>query len=705
MFGLLPLLFALTVAETATRTFFPSAPQYTWWHIGIFISLSLCGWLAVGEIIAHWIGRLHRRRVLARYDIVVQALILLWYGFLCYGMGYAKRCELFTAVLAPWVIMNMVHWWTMTPAMRIVSGHPWKRSALVLQQLRFGILPMLFILPFLDIGAAIARYFDWEAQWFSGAHGALLSIYCTQLFMVAVLIFMPLILMPLWGVKKMTDEEVIAQMRQACEKMGVKIRDFMRWPSTGGRLYNAAIIGVIARFRYVLFTDDLLRDMPRPQVMAVLGHELGHARHGHLWLYFLFANTAILLSFLVRGPLADFLENPVNQVVAWSGFVVPASEQRGAAEIVAIFILLALFWRLVFGVISRMCERQADLVGAELAGDPLVMCDALKAVAHLSGHNENEPSWRHYSIAQRVAFLRGVQQQPQLALQHHRRIRMLRHSLILIIIALVLLTTYAFDPSRVAQTDNPQAALTEWSKKDHDLATALTAADNGNHILLSQWLNRAEPEQRQMLGHLVLRQIAVAIGVDEHGDPRFDDRPIYHYRHRLRSFFDVSVGTENNGRALERELDNTLAYGLVAGTEQPTDLDLQTARLILPRLEKIAAKENRHEYHDTIGCIYFVAGDFTKAVETFEKTALLLSKDTDLTEFTWFASEASKRRAGKIHQHLTALYQQRLDAARANAKLLQEGKTLTDPALLPLPRDIGNDLPLIPPTAPTSIEK
>jgi Zn-dependent protease with chaperone function len=689
MFGLLPLLFALLVAETATKQFIASAAQYTWWHIAVFIVGSLVGWLALGELISRRIGRWKRRRVLGRYDLIIQALILAWYAFLCYGMGYAKRSELFTVVLAPWIVMNMVHWWTMVPAVRLISGHPWKRTALVMQQLRFGILPMLFILPLLDFGAWIARYFDWEAQWFSGPEGALLSIYCTQLFMVIVLIFMPLILIPLWGAKTITEDYLLTDMRQACEKMGVRVRAFMRWPIPGGRMYNAAVIGVIARLRYVLFTDDLMRDMPRAQVMAVLGHELGHARHGHLWLYFLFANAAILLSFLLRTPVAELLQPLLSQLAIWCGFVMQDNEIRDASEILAAFILLAIMWRLIFGVLSRQCERQADLVGAELAGDPLVMCDALKTVAHLSGHSENEPSWRHYSIAERVAFLRRVHQEPLLAHQHHQRIRMLRHSLILMIIALVLLTTYAFDPSRAAQGDNPQAALNEWSKKDHDLATALSAADNGNHILLAQWLNRAEPEHRQMLGYLVLRQIEVATGVDEHGDPRFDDRPIYHYRHRLRPFFDVSVGAENNGRALERELDNALAYGLVAGTEKPTDSDIQTARLILPRLEKIAEKENKHPYYDTIACIHFVAGDFTKAVEKFEKTMDLLNKDTSLTEFTWFASDANKRRAEKVRTHLTALYQQRLDAARTNLQHQQAGKTINDPAMVPLPRDLG----------------
>jgi Zn-dependent protease with chaperone function/tetratricopeptide (TPR) repeat protein len=690
MFGLLPLLFAIVIAESATHTVFQSSAGNSWTWLLSVVGVSVVGWLIVGEIMAHMVGRRGKRSWLHRWDLLVQTMIIIWYGVLCYVWGWSAHSHNFISIaLAPWVIMQIAHWWVLTPAVRMMTGHPWTRIGMVLQQLRFGILPMLLILPCFDIGTFIAQRYDLERAWFSGPMGPLLVMFCSQLFMVAALMILPLLLLPLWGARRMPDGDMADMMRQACERMGVRIAGLMRWPIPGGRVYNAAVIGFIPRLRYVLFTEDLMRDLPRNQVMAVLGHELGHARHGHLWMYFLFANASLLCSFLIREPLANLILPDLTWIASVIQLDPEPSDLRNIADISATLGLMAVMWRLVFGLMSRACERQADLVGAELAGDPLVMCDALKSVARLSGHGETEPSWRHYSIAERVAFLRDVHHQPSLAHQHHQRIRMLRHSLILIIIALLLATSYLFDPSRAASSSDPQAVLAEWSQKDHDLAQALLDADNGNHVPLGKWLNRAENEYRMTLGYLVLRQIEVAIGTDHEGDQRFDDRPVYRYRHRLRPFFDVSVGSENNGPQLERELDNTLAYGLVAGTESPTEFDLQTARLVVPRLEKAVIKQPQHAVYDTIGCVYFALGDFAKAVPAFESAMKLFNEDKSLTDFTWFASDEFKRKAGKTRAHLQMLYSSRLDAARANLASIQSGNADAAKSLLALPRDLG----------------
>jgi len=49
---------------------------------------------------------------------------------------------------------------------------------------------------------------------------------------------------------------------------------------------NAAVMGFIPRFRYVLLSDLLLETMTDEQVEAIFAHELGHVMHRHLfWLW------------------------------------------------------------------------------------------------------------------------------------------------------------------------------------------------------------------------------------------------------------------------------------------------------------------------------------------------------------------------------------------------------------------------------------
>jgi STE24 endopeptidase len=213
--------------------------------------------------------------------------------------------------------------------------------------------------------------------------------------------------------------------------MRVGVRRIMLWPSDGARIYNAAVIGVLPRIRYVLFTEDLLADFAPRQVLAVLGHELGHARHRHLVLYLLVALATMLAAFLLATPTAHLFA-----LLPWAEHVRP-DVRKGVATVA----LLALKWRLIFGYLSRACERQADLAGAELCGDPTVMQDALRAVAQLSGQREDAPSWRHYSIASRVAFLGRVLGDPTVAARHHLVVR--RWWCALAVIVLALATTLA----------------------------------------------------------------------------------------------------------------------------------------------------------------------------------------------------------------------------------------------------------------------
>jgi Zn-dependent protease with chaperone function len=458
MLGLLPLLFAVTIAETSTaaRIAFPFQPLHGWGAHLCALAVSLALWLLLSETMARLVSHSGQRRWLMRWDFTAQALILAWYAWACFGWGWSRQTSLFTSALAPWVVMQMAHWWCLALAARRISGHPWSRAGLVAHHVRFGILPMLIVLPFFDAGAWLAARWNIEEEWFAGKWGALRATYCAQLFMIVAMAGLPALLVPLWGARRLPASELQELMLAACARMRVRVAGLMRWPIPGGRAYNAAVIGLAPRLRYVLFTDDLMRDLPPPQVLAVLGHELGHVRHRHLWIYFLFANLTILVSALFSEPVAGALR-PALHAGAHAARLTLAGDQLDAlAQIAALLLVLAALWRLAFGVLSRACERQADLAGADLAGDPQVMCDALKSVARLSGQREDEPSWRHYSIAQRVDFLAGAQRDPTLASRHHRRVRIMCYGLVLLILGLLLLAGFAFDGSALsAPADDP----------------------------------------------------------------------------------------------------------------------------------------------------------------------------------------------------------------------------------------------------------
>jgi Zn-dependent protease with chaperone function len=127
------------------------------------------------------------------------------------------------------------------------------------------------------------------------------------------------------------------RIEAVARRLHFRYADLLEWP-THGSVTNAMIVGLLPRVRYVIFTDGILEEMPPDELDAVFGHEAGHALHGHIWFYALFL---ILSAALVGG--AFLLAGQSHDALMWVAF--------------------AAYFFVVFGFLSRRCERQADIFG------------------------------------------------------------------------------------------------------------------------------------------------------------------------------------------------------------------------------------------------------------------------------------------------------------------------------------------------------
>ena len=422
MAGLLPLLIALTIIETSVH----SGPGDALGALSLPSLLGLIGWATMlwwlsCETMARTLVALPRlpRRGIERWDLAAQVLALLAFAWLCYGGGWGARCSTYHSIaLAPWLAWQGIHWWCLSVPIRRASRVPWTRSAFVWQQIRFSLLPLAVSLPVIDLMFFIGNSTP-IGGWFLHQLGTVGNVLAVFIVSAGLLLLLPWILVRMWGAQPLPASALRDELESACTRARIPIAAILRWPVHGGRVYNAMVLGVLPRLRYVLFTDDLLRDFSSEERIAVLGHELGHARHGHLWIYMLFALATGLVSLLARTPLEGlFAQVPRANAIA-------PDVRSGLIAL----ILLALQWRLAFGYLSRACERQADLAGATLVGGGDTargapqMQRALIAVAQFSGTDPQSPSWRHYSINQRVTWLGLVTLDAQVAERHHQRLR------------------------------------------------------------------------------------------------------------------------------------------------------------------------------------------------------------------------------------------------------------------------------------------
>lgn len=319
----------------------------------------------------------------------------------------------------------------------------WPRSAYLLHNVRqFALMVMLPIV--LWVGQqALTRFAPQLTGDIAYRVGSLAIVPCLML-------VMPLFLKPLLGLRTMPPGPVRERFEALAKRLEFRCTDFLLW-HTHGAAANAFITGLLPRVRYVVFTDRILDDLPPDELDAVFGHEVGHARHAHIWLYTGF----LALSLMVLAALVAFVDQAIGKGTS-AEMVALQNLQKDLEAWIALppVLLVAGYLFVVFGALSRRCERQADLFGCKAmsCGDPnctghdettvyptggRCLCPtgirtfarALDRVRDLNGLDSDAPAgswigrvlrgalgwvraWQHGPMSRRIAYLRGLAERP-----------------------------------------------------------------------------------------------------------------------------------------------------------------------------------------------------------------------------------------------------------------------------------------------------
>src|SRR5205823_208960 len=116
---------------------------------------------------------------------------------------------------------------------------------------------------------------------------------------------------------------------------------------------------------YVILTDRLLVEMSPEEIEAVFGHEVGHVKHHHLLFYFGFLLASLMAVIGLWKVLGDGMQQsglPGLLTQFWP----EGSEWLQSYEVLSMLPLLGflgVYIFVVFGFLSRRCERQADIYG------------------------------------------------------------------------------------------------------------------------------------------------------------------------------------------------------------------------------------------------------------------------------------------------------------------------------------------------------
>jgi STE24 endopeptidase len=283
------------------------------------------------------------------------------------------------------------------------------------------VLPFLLLTFLLD---AIDRFafFDFkQIQEMSTPRDTFIVLGLTFGFMALMLVFLPPFIQWVWRCQTLEASPLRLRLEDICKRAGFKQPKLKTWTVLNHSM-TAAIIGVAAPFKYILFTKKLLHQISPEAIEAILAHEIGHSDRKHLLIY-----PFILMGFIVlSGIFSLFFAQTIDETLTLVASLHPSFIWDLLIPLLVFVLyggLILIYFRLVFGFFSRLFERQADLHVFALAVPPAYMIKALDELGVATGNTHHHPSWHHYSIQQRIDFLRKAEQTPAIVPQHHQKVR------------------------------------------------------------------------------------------------------------------------------------------------------------------------------------------------------------------------------------------------------------------------------------------
>jgi Zn-dependent protease with chaperone function len=333
-------------------------------------------------------------------------------------------------ILAPFLVGLALSWGCFYEIERALHdtadsrGRFWTRWEYLGHQARHN-LALVFIPVVLLVGLKALRWLAPDAHRGWGEGITALSVVLA----VGVFLAMPWFLRLVLGLRPLPDGPLRFRLLAAAERLHFRCSDVLLWNTRGG-VANALVAGVLPFLRYVVLTDRLVAELRPEEIEAVFGHEVGHVKHRHMLYYlgFLIASVAAVWAVVAIYVLPHFND-------------VPSLSNRGDLAVLALIGLLAVYIFVVFGFVSRSCERQADLYGCRAVSCTRPDCQghdgpwtlppggsglcptgirtfiaALEKVCDLNGISRDKPgllqSWQHSTPARRVIFLERVLAEP-----------------------------------------------------------------------------------------------------------------------------------------------------------------------------------------------------------------------------------------------------------------------------------------------------
>jgi STE24 endopeptidase len=182
----------------------------------------------------------------------------------------------------------------------------------------------------------------------------------------------PYVIEPLFNrFEPLQAEGLEEEIRALLKKAGITVSRVLKVDASRRSRHSNAYFTGLGRVKRIVLYDTLLEQMSHGEILAILAHEVGHWKRGHIWKRLLLMEGGSLVLFYAAFRL-----------LTWEGL--PGLVGLGEASFAARTVILAFIGSLAafpftpFGSwLSRRQEWEADRFACDLTGTPQTLATAL----------------------------------------------------------------------------------------------------------------------------------------------------------------------------------------------------------------------------------------------------------------------------------------------------------------------------------------
>jgi STE24 endopeptidase len=233
---------------------------------------------------------------------------------------------------------------------------------------------------FVVIGGAIFALLAWiitsyEMWWLWGF---------VLIFTIAVLanVLMPFFMSLFNKFSPMEEGELKDAITKLMEQAGLRSDGIFIMDASKRDSRLNAFFGGLGKSKRVVLFDTLVEKLNKKELLAVLGHELGHFSHGDIWKNIALMGLLLFISFYLFGHLPDELFTQMG--------VVPEAGVQ-IAMLMLLLPLVSFVFTPFMSYVSRHNEYAADAYGSEMGGKENLVSVLMKLITENKAFPKSHP--------------------------------------------------------------------------------------------------------------------------------------------------------------------------------------------------------------------------------------------------------------------------------------------------------------------------